>query len=480
MRIAIKCGRKAWVGSLVLPLLAALASPAGADGQEAEIAKRSPAPRRPAVRSTSPPPKGPSEPLPPRNVLLITLDTTRADHLSCYGYPLLTSPHIDELAARGLRLSRTSAVVPLTGPGHASILTGLYPRDHGAIRNGVPMAEGVPTLATILSSYGYRTAAFVSGWTVRGEITRLDRGFHVYDDDMTDRYHVVNNQRPGDQTADAAIGWLEANEADPFFLWVHLFDPHAPYRNHGLMLAPNPGGSGSRPSGKKIAHYDQEIAFADAQIGRLLEALERVGRAEATLIVLTSDHGEAFGEHGEHGHGRKLYETTQHVPMILLHPDLGRGRVSNLPASTLDVSPTILSLLGLAPLRHGDGVALNEALQEPAAFSRREIYQETFAGARKGIWRLFSPRLSGKPLQVAIRQGDWKAILTPKSNELKLFDLARDPGESRDLAGEQTVRADRLRPSLVAHAAREWRPPANETVLTEEDRRRLEALGYVD
>ncbi|MCZ6745750.1 MAG: sulfatase [Acidobacteria bacterium] len=416
----------------------------------------------------------------PRNVLLITLDTTRADHLSCYGSPVLTSPNIDGLARQGVRFSRATAVIPLTGPGHATILTGLYPRDHGAIRNGVPMVREVPTLATILSSRGYRTAAFVSGWTLRRTLAGLDRGFDTFDDDMTDRYHMVNDQRMGDQTADHAIAWLKEHASEPFFLWIHLFDPHEPYTDHGLLLPANPTGLGDPPSREILRRYNQEIAFADLQVGRVLRALSTSDAAQETMIILTSDHGEAFGENGEKGHGRSLYQATQDVPFILVHPSLGQNRVSDLPVSTLDVTPTVLDLLDLLPITDSDGVALGQALQAPGSFAGRAIYQETFPGARKKFWRIFGPRLTGDPTLVAIRRGDWKAIFDPRRDRIEIYDLGSDPREQHDLSKEQTVRAARFRPLLAAHAERDWLPPSTETALSDADRERLESLGYVD
>jgi len=415
-----------------------------------------------------------------RNVLLITLDTTRADHLSCYGSPVLTSPHIDALAREGVRFSRATAVIPLTGPGHATILTGLYPRDHGAIRNGVPISSEVPTLATILSSRGYSTAAFVSGWTLRRQLVGLDRGFDTFDDEMTDRYHMVNNQRLGDQTADYAIAWLKEHAAGPFFLWIHFFDPHEPYTDHHLQLPANPAGRGVQPKKDFLRRYDQEIAFADQQVGRVLDALAESGARPETMIILTGDHGEAFGEHGQKGHGRNLYQPTQNVPFILVHPSLGSNVVSDLPVSTLDVTPTFLDLLDLLPIPESDGVPLGQALQAPGSFAGRAIYQETFPGARKKFWRIFGPKLTGDPTLVAVRRGDWKAILDPRRDNLEIYDLAVDPRELRDLSREQTTRAARFHPLLAAHAARDWHPPDTETALSDTDRERLESLGYID
>jgi arylsulfatase A-like enzyme len=429
-----------------------------------------------AVAATPIPSAGQS----PRNILLITVDTTRADYLSCYGSALLTTPNIDALASRGVRFDAATAVVPLTGPGHASMLTGLYPRDHGAIRNGVPVAEDIPTLATILSARGYTTAAFISGWTLRTQVIGLHRGFDHFDDSMTDRYHAVNDQRLGDQTADEAVAWLEEEREGPFFLWVHFFDPHEPFTDHKMELAPNPAARVAAPDKDVLRRYSQEVAFADLQVGRVLAALEKSGAVDDTMILLTSDHGEAFGEHGTKGHGRELYQTTQNVPLILVHPLVGQDKVSDLPVSTLDVTPTLLDLLDFPPVMESDGVALAQALVAPGSFAGRAIYQETFPGARKKFWGLFGPKLTGDPTMVAVRRGGWKAIYNPKKDILELFDLSVDPAETTDLSSELTVRAGRFKPLLASHAQRAWRPAGTETALSDEDRKRLESLGYID
>lgn len=415
-----------------------------------------------------------------QNVLLITMDTTRADVLSCYGYPLLTTPNVDRLAARGTRFTQASTIVPLTGPAHASLLTGLSPRDHGAVRNGVRMAPDLPTLQGVLALQGYRTGAFVSGWTLRANLTGLDEGFQDYDDEMTDRYQMVNSQRPGDETTDRALAWLEKNGREPFFLWVHLFDPHYPYHDHKTEIPLNPHGRGDPPRRKELRRYAQEVHFTDAQIGRVLDKVEELGVLDSTLVALTADHGEAFGEHGEDGHGRHIYQTTMHVPLILSHPSLPRGQASDLPTSTVDILPTILNVLGLPGWSALSGLSLGKALQAGETYTRRKIHMETYSGARKKVWGAFSPKLTGQPIKVGIRQGDWKAILDPSSEKLVLFNLADDQGESTDLSVKVGYRAEHYLPELVSYARKEWKPEAGQIQLTEEDRRRLRSLGYTD
>ena len=168
------------------------------------------------------------------------------------------------------------------------------------------------------------------------------------------------------------------------------------------------------------------------------------------------------------------------MPLILVHPSLGRNRVSDLPVSTLDVTPTILDLLDLSPVEKSEGIALGQAIDAPGSFAGRAIYQETFPGARKRFWRIFGPRLKGEPTRVALRRGDWKAIYDHRRDRIEVYDLSSDPEEQHNLSREQTVRADRLRPLLAAHAERAWRPPSTETALSDADRERLESLGYID
>ncbi len=244
------------------------------------------------------------------NVVLITLDTTRADYLSSYGFPLPTTPHLDALAERGVRFSDASSQIPLTGPSHATILTGLYPHQHGAIRNGVPLLEGIPTLAERLSAQGYRTAAFVSGWTLRGNLSGLARGFDTYDDRMEDRYHLVNSQRFAHQVTPPALKWLRDNARRPFFLWVHYFDPHTPYKkrgeSHAILERASPSAMAALP--QRNRNYASEIHYTDRWIGKLLQALKELDLESETIVVVTADHGEALGEHGYVGHGRQIYQ----------------------------------------------------------------------------------------------------------------------------------------------------------------------------
>ncbi|MBI4161969.1 MAG: sulfatase [Acidobacteria bacterium] len=418
----------------------------------------------------------------PPNLLIVTLDTTRADHLSCYGYPHPTSPNIDRIARGGVLFESATTQIPLTGPAHASLMTSRHPRSHGAVRNGVPMRADVPTLAEVLRGHGYATGAFVSGWTLRRNLTGLDRGFDRFDDRLEDRYRVVNAQRTADQATDLALQWIGERKGRPFFLWVHYFDPHSPYRRHPeFYRLPAGGSSGRNEFGyplEKVARYDSEIGFTDREIGRLLGAVDRSGTGPDTLVVITGDHGESFGDHGYVGHGRRVYEANLHVPLIVRFPrNLPGGGRSSHPAQTIDVMPTVLALLGVPGPMGMEGRDLGPALRGTTDLPEPEIYFETFAGARKKFWRVFSPPLAGVPIRVGRRIGAWKYIYDPKTGEHELYDLATDPAETINRIRDHPEFLGLGRHCLDRHGNHGLRA---DQALSQEDRRTLKSLGYLE
>jgi arylsulfatase A-like enzyme len=416
------------------------------------------------------------------NVLLITLDTARSDYFSSYGFPLPTTPHLDALARRGVRFSDASSQIPLTGPSHATILTGLYPHQHGAIRNGVPLLEGIPTLAERLSAQGYRTAAFVSGWTLRGNLSGLARGFDTYNDQMEDRYHLVNGQRFAHQVTPPALEWLRDNARRPFFLWVHYFDPHTPYKrraqSHAILEKASPSAMAALP--QRNQNYASEIHYTDLWIGKLLQALKDLDLESDTIVVATADHGEALGEHGYVGHGRRVYEEILQVPLILSWPgQLPQGKTVDVPAGLVDVAPTLMQLMDLPALGEGIDLAPTFGEGEPAKlYSMRRIFFETYPGARKGIWKIFSPAVSVTPSLAGFREGPLKFVYSTREKQSRVFNISDDPGEIRDLmadypgyesSGMQLV--GWIEGSSVA---------TGESTASSDDVEKLRSLGYVD
>jgi arylsulfatase A-like enzyme len=416
------------------------------------------------------------------NLLLITLDTTRADYLSSYGFALPTTPHLDRLAEKGVRFSDAFSQIPLTGPSHATIMTGLYPHQHGAIRNGVPLLEGIPTLAEALAARGYRTAAFVSGWTLRGNLSGLDRGFDTYDDQMEDRYRLVNSQRFAHQVTPPAMEWLQENGRRPFFLWIHYFDPHAPYkkrhRAYDALEAASPGGLERLP--ERNRNYASEIRYTDAWIGKLLDLLAALDLESRTLVVATADHGEALGEHGYVGHGRRVYEEILQVPLILHWPEhLPEGRTVDTPVGLVDLAPTLTQLMDLPPLGEGADLAPLLGSGDPGKrYTMRRIFFETYPGARKKFWKLFSPPLKVIPSLAGFREGSLKFIYNTAKKRSQVFDLSADGGELHDLM----ARFPAYEGSGIQLV--EWIEDSSrangESAASDEDLERLRSLGYVD
>jgi choline-sulfatase len=391
------------------------------------------------------------------NILLITLDTTRADHLGAYGYRAAATPRLDRLAGDGVLFERAMAAAPITLPAHASLLTGLYPFAHGVRNNGnFSLDAAIPTLATALHDAGYRTGAFVSAFILDRRYG-LSRGFDVYDD-------RVRLERRGDATAAAALEWLrDARRASlsgkrtgaPFFLWLHLYDPHDPY-------AP------PEPFRARFAQhpYDGEIAFDDTVLATVLERLQADGVLASTIVAVAGDHGESLGEHDEATHALFVYDATLRVPLIMSWPGhLPAGaRVADLVRG-IDLTPTLLDLAGIAPLPGAHGRSLASIARGRGASDHPIAYAETYFPQFYMNW---------SPLR-AIRDGQWKYIEAPRP---ELYDLARDPGETTNLASQEPGRAEELRRALDA-ASGGGPGRMSERRMDAEAAAKLAALGYV-
>jgi arylsulfatase A-like enzyme len=383
----------------------------------------------------------------------VTVDTLRADHLGSYGAVDAHTPVLDTLAASGVRFDDAVSPVPLTLPAHTSLMTGLEPPTHGVRHNGIHrLGAGIPTLAEALRDEGFATGAVV-GALVLARRFGLDRGFDQYDAHMTRRSSEGAGyaERPADAVVDAALAWLEQAPAR-FFLWVHFYDPHARYD-------PPPGfaaGFANRP-------YQGEIAFVDHELGRLLGGIRARFGEEGLLVVATSDHGEALGEHGEPGHSYTLYEATQRIPLLLAGPGIPAGAVVEGPVRLVDVAPTLLARVGAPPLAAGDGEDLLPLLA--AGGSQRAAYVETLATHYDYGW---------SPL-VGLRTARFKYIRAPVP---ELYDLEADPGELENLAATAPAEVKRLDAQVEARLERPSRSP-EPVVLAAEERRRLESLGYV-
>ena len=407
-------------------------------------------------RESAAPARAPATSAPaPRNVLIVSIDTLRADHVGAYGYAVARTPTLDRLAREGVRFDRAYATAPITLTSHASLMTGRYPPGHGARHNGMRLDLKTPTLSETFAAKGYATGAFVAAFPLDRRFG-LIKGFQSYGDTMPrDESGHVTNERPGRLVVDEALTWLTSHRQDRFFLWVHLFEPHAPYGNPA-----DPAQASRSP----IARYDDDIAEADVQVGRLLDALGDL--RPQTLIVVAGDHGEAFGEHGEISHSLFTYDTTLRVPLLFSGASIGTPAVVNDAVSLVDVAPTIAALAVLGRF-DADGVVIlppeRSAEAERGSGRERALYAESFAPLLDFGW---------SPLRT-IRKGTWKYIAAPKA---ELYDLERDPGETRNLVATESMRAAELARDVdrISTSALALTTEASDR----ESRARLQALGY--
>jgi arylsulfatase A-like enzyme/Flp pilus assembly protein TadD len=388
------------------------------------------------------------------SVLLVTIDTLRADHVGAYGSPRAKTPTLDALAARGVRFERASATVPLTLPSHTSILTGLYPPHHGVRHNAIFRAgPELETLAERFRAAGYATGA-VLGAAVLDREFGLDQGFDVYDDAIPEHRSGGSgfHERTAREVSDAALAFL-AEQRGPVFLWLHYYDPHTAYRPPPKFLAEAGGDT-----------YAGEIAYVDAELGRVIEALRASGRLDDTLVSVTADHGEGLGEHGEATHTYLVYESVLHVPWIVSGPGVPAGRTVARVVSNAAVAPTLLELAALSPLPNADAPSAVPLWQPDAPQSGGVAYAESLAGQLD---------FGSAPIY-ALRDGSDKLI---DAGARELYDLAADPRELRDRSREDGARAERLAAQLGALRAGERALARSE--IDPALRAQIEALGYV-
>ncbi|MEN0066114.1 MAG: sulfatase-like hydrolase/transferase [Myxococcota bacterium] len=396
---------------------------------------------------------------PPPNVLLVTLDTTRADRIGAYGFPLAQTPTLDRLAKEGALFERHTTTAPITLPAHISILTGLLPPTHGVRDNGAyALSRDVVTLPEHLAAHGYETRAWVSAAVLDGRYD-LDQGFMSYDDDLSSQDTppmFLIRERPGHQTATEVVRFIEERDSEaPFFAWMHLFDPHLPWQ-------PDPRTRPLAPTG-----YDAEIATADLALGRVIEALRRTNTLHDTLVVVTADHGEGLGEHGERTHAVFIYDSTMHVPLVVRHPaTIPPGTRIETPTSAVDLVPTILATLDLPPL-DTQGLDLNPLIAG-GSFPPRDLYMES----------LLSERGFGMAPLHGLRRGDQVWIRAPRAER---YNTTADPRQHHNLHPDAPVPGSELDAALTKVIARaEARSVAAvENPMSTETKDMLMALGYL-
>jgi arylsulfatase A-like enzyme len=432
---------------------------------------------------------------PPPNVVLVSIDTLRADALGAYGSPLAT-PTLDRLAAEGARFELAFAPTPSTAPSHATLFTGTDVLRHGLLRNGETLREDLPTLAESLRAGGWHTAAFVSSFVLDARFGWA-RGFDLYDDELPDSsatmgkdpypgafwaaHRFAGFDRRATSTTQAAIAWL-ADAPEPFFLFVHYFDPHAPYlppdayerRAAGLPVRLQdravPGVDGTRLT-RLIRRYHGEVLYTDDSLGALLEAVAARSRDRSVLTVITADHGEGLGQHGWIEHALHLYDEQVRVPLLVHWP--GRVPAGHRVATQVglaDVTPTIADLLGLTAPGDADGRSLATSVRGGPEPEPRPLFGDRHLVAENTGW--------DRGVKSSVRTARWKLVRAGDGRE-ELFDLSADPGELRNVAGREAAAVAALRRLLDDRLSAA--PPAHQpAALSEETQRALRALGYAE
>ena len=431
------------------------------------------------------------EPAP--NILLITLDTTRTDHMSVYGYAHDTTPFLREFAAGATVFTQAYAAAPATAPSHATLFTSRSPLNHRVVKNAVRLADRHETLAEMMVDGGYRTAAILSSFVMNAKFG-LGQGFEHYNDTLPEHGSSIHWRQWEGQTVtggfdrrataatDLAVTWLEEQRdpAVPFFLFVHYFDPHDPYDPPGAYAErfQDPAAT-DNPVSRMVRGYDGEIAYTDDELRRLFAAVDRLGLAENTLVIITGDHGEGLMQRGYQYHGAHIFDEAVRVPLLVRWPGhVQAGRRHEGLVSIADVVPTIRELLGWSSTGmefHGRSLArsLLDGMP-PAAAGPVFLYRIPYEPHDEfGVW------VDGE--KHAVRQGPWKYVVADDEGTTELYDLTADTGEMNNVVSDYPEKARELAGILAA-----WREvvtlPDSLTIepeLSDEDVRKLKSLGYV-
>ncbi|MGC2151495.1 MAG: sulfatase-like hydrolase/transferase [Terriglobales bacterium] len=405
------------------------------------------------------------------NVILITLDTTRADRMGFLGSDRGLTPNLDVLAKQSVVFTRAYAQVPLTTPSHATLLTGTYPQFNRVEDLGTPLAKELPYLPDLLHQRGYHTAAFIGAEILSLQLAPgFDRGFDLYDGHFRqrapgqDRYTTV--ERRAEDVANRAMGWLSHHQDGPFFIWLHFYDPHDPYD------PPEPF-----KSHFASAPYDGEIAYTDSVVGSVMEVLQRHGLFEDSVIAVAADHGEAFGEHGEERHGIFLYDETIHVPLLLKLPgERFAGKRVEERVALADVAPSLLEAVGIAVPSAMQGRSLlplvsvsnsaGKSSPGKKASAERPIYSETNYGDRTFGW-------------AELRSWRDQKYLYVQAPKRELYDQAADPGAVHNVADRSSAIADTLNAQLDSFRKRTSNGQTAPPKLDPGQQEKLKALGYL-
>jgi arylsulfatase A-like enzyme len=416
------------------------------------------------------------------HVVLVTVDTLRADRLSCYGYPRQTTPNIDRLLGKGVRFADAYTVEPLTNPSLVSLLTSRYPHEHGATRNGLPIRPNLPSFPSLLGRGAFATGAFVGNWTLLDRLSGLGAHFADYTEVMSrKRWLVMKSEATAEDLTTSALDWVEQTHEDqphkPLLLWVHYVEPHAPYRLQP-GFASRLGYRHSELS--ESQRYDTEVAFVDAAIGELLAGVRRTIGSDELLVIFAGDHGESFGRFGYWGHGRHLFEDGLRIPLGIVWEGKLRPQVVRATASVVDVAPTVMGLLGYPTIPGAQGFDWTPVLRGQAAPPSRPAFFQAHKGAVQSVEDLTRARRRGL-LEIGMLRDGRKETLRLRSGERLVIDVRRDPGDARNLVDARSApSAELLRwRELVEKGlvSADHLPVAAVDAETDEA---LRSLGYID
>ena len=405
------------------------------------------------------------------NLLMITFDTLRADHLGAYGSSDGLSPNFDALAAGSVMFNNTYAVSSTTSPSHITMFSGLYPNEHGVLKNGVVVSDDVVTISEHLRDNGYNTAAFVSSYVLKADFG-LSQGFDEFDEDFN-----LKRRRLGSYTIEAASDWIADQPNDkPWCVWVHLMDPHKPYTQPAEYLEPyvTPDLTGND---LHKASYKGAVAYTDSVIPDLMAAISAQEAGAGTLMAITADHGELFGEHGHFGHGRDLFEDVMRVPLLLKHSSLEPQQIDT-TVGLVDFAPTILEILEIPPMQDVSGISFALMISDSTQRVSRPVFMQRRIFDEQGIKELFDEtgvNVAGP--QWAVIADGYKLTVAPEANEESLFNLAVDPGENNDLTVSEKDALLKMR-NVLSEMLDSQTLRVSSTDLSPEVLQNLEQLGY--
>jgi arylsulfatase A-like enzyme len=400
-----------------------------------------------------------------RHVVLISIDTLRADHMGCYGYSRKTTPNIDALAAESTLFNHAIAPIATTLSSHCTMMTGTTPLHHRVHGNvGYQLDESQITLAELLRDDDFETAGFVGAYVI-DSVFGLAQGFDTYDDNLDASHEQPYlNERSAGQTTDLANAWLTKHSRDKFFLFIHYYDPHAPHVSHGAHGFP------SLPmiAFRQVDFYDSEIAYTDQHVGMVIEHLKRLDLYDSTLLIVTGDHGESFGEHSESGHGFFIYHSTVHVPLIIKAPGQSTARTINNVVGLIDIVQTVCSLTGVEAPDNVQGMDLSNYLQGiPPPEEDRYLFSESM-----------QPTTVGAASLTSLTTNRWKYIHSVRP---ELYDLLKDPRETENLVDKAPREAQPIRDELLEILAQydEEGLVTGAKPMSDQTLARLRSLGYV-